>query len=176
MIRKVIVGALLLMMLAAPGFAETGIGLSVGYPVWTIIAHDLEFETRTLFVGANVRWKPSVLQLEAGLSKWMLPDSKITSIYGDAGICFDLWVIRVTLAGGFDAVHFGDIGWGTYTDVGLNAKANLDVKIGPVSVGANILVPFDIFGLPEPYYDPRVFSAQAMVNVLYWFETGPKRP
>ena len=169
--RKFIVGALLLMVLATPGFAETGIGLSVGYPVWTIIAHDLEFVAETLFVGVDFRWKPSLFQLDAGLSKWMVPDSKVTSIYADAGICFDLWVLRVTLAGGFDAVHFGDIGWGPYTDLGLNAKANLDVKIGPVSVGANILVPFDIFRLPEPYNHPRVFSAQAMVNVLYWFGT-----
>lgn len=171
MARKIVVGMLLL-ALSGPGYAETGLGLSAGYPLWAAMMYDAEFDAQALFAGAVVRWKPSAFLLDAGVSRWL--NGGLMLAYLDMGVCFDLWVFRFGLGGGIDLVRWSEPGWGSYSELGFNGKLNFDVKLGRVTVGVSALVPIDALLSEYPEDRLTIFAAQPMVNVLYWFGSSSK--
>jgi hypothetical protein len=166
--------SLLLLLMAIGGFAETGIGISAGYPVYFIT--EMGFEPQALFAGATLRWKPSWFLLDAGFS-FCLVDGMY---YGflDAGFCFDLSFLRFGLAAGFDFVRISMPGYGSWTAPGINAKLNLDIKISRVSIGVSGTVPLDLLFRREEVYseqqESRIVALMPALNIIYWFGAGSR--
>jgi hypothetical protein len=166
--------SLLLLLMATEGFAEVGVGISAAYPIYLI--GELGFEPQALFAGASVRWKPSWFLLDAGFSFCLAGGL----YYGflDAGICFDLAILRIGLAAGFDFVRVSMFEYGAYTAPGLNAKVNLDIKIARVSIGVSGTAPLDMLLRGGEVYSEqqelRVLALMPTVNIMYWFGAGTK--
>lgn len=173
--KKIVWIALILLPIAAAGVqADAALGLSVGYPLYFI--DELGFDSQGIFVGVNVRWKPSLFLLDAGFAVCL--GGGLSYGFLDAGLCFDLLFLRLALTAGFDFVRFSAYGWGSYTDPGINARVDLDVKLGRVTVGVSGSIPVDILigslnGTVDD--DLRLLAVQPTLNVLYWFESSQSR-
>jgi hypothetical protein len=164
---------ILLLAGAAGAFAETGIGLSAGYPVYVLV--DYGFEPEALFAGVVARWKPSLFLLDAGFA--FLLGGGLTYGFLNAGLCIDLLFLRFALSAGLDFVHYGEPGW-SYLDPGLNVRTSLDFKLGPVSLGVSAAVPVDVLigflRQEDVSSDLRVLACQPAVNLIYWFGRSSK--
>jgi hypothetical protein len=170
--NKVVWIGMFLLLIAATGVqADAGLGLSVGYPLYFI--DEFGFDSQGIFVGINARWKPSLFLLDAGFAVCLA--GGLSYGFLDVGLCFDLLFLRLALAAGFDFVRFSAYGWGSYTDPGINAKVNLDVKLGRVTVGVSGSIPVDMLigSLNDTMDDDlRLLAVQPTLNVLYWFESS----
>jgi len=169
--NKLLLVVVVLALVAGVCHAEAGVGVSVSYPLAIALVYDMDFDSEMLFAGVAFRWKPSLLLIDVGTSA-MLGGGLM---YGflDLGLCFDLAFLRFGLAGGVDFVRFSDSYWGDYTAGGLNAKLNLDIKLGKLTVGASASIPIDVLlealggdGVENEF---RLVAAQPSVNVMYWF-------
>jgi hypothetical protein len=176
--KSVMFGFILLLVVAWAGLADTGVGITAAYPMYfTPVVSDYDFEPSLIFGGVTLRWKPSALLVDVGLS--FAYHGMLSSSFLNVGACFDLLILRVGLAAGLYLAGICDPDEGSYTVGGLDAKVNLDVKLGRISVGVSALVPPDVLlDLFSFYYDVeddiRIVAGQAAVTVIYWFQSGPR--
>jgi hypothetical protein len=162
------VSVLALLLVSAAGAAETGIGVSALYPGWAIQNLDDGFRVNQIFIGATVRSKHSLLLLDLG-GLYGFSES-VVSGFADAGVCFDLFFFRFGLVGGINGLYLMDDGEFSFC---LNGKANVDVKLGPVTAGLSLMLPIYPVGAEfadEYQYDILfAYHGGLYANLIYWF-------
>jgi hypothetical protein len=172
--RRLLISVVLLGLLAGICYGEFGVGVSAGYPLAYALIEEADFDSELLFAGAAFRWKPSAFLLDLGVSGMLGWPFR----YGflDFGVCGDLGILRLALAGGVDIVGYSEPGLGSYSAFGFNAKVYLDFKIGRLTVGASAAIPLDLLlsaltgdGIESDSDYLRIFAAQPTINVMYWF-------
>ena len=167
--KKAVCVALLLLLAATAGvFAEVGVGVSAGYPVYFLM--DYGFEPEAIFAGASMRWRPSLFQLDGGFS--LMLGGGLAYGFLDAGLCFDLLFLRFALGAGVDFVSWYS------AELGLNLRTSLDLKFGPVSLGMSGAVPLDalldLLRGKDISNDLRVLACQPTLNLIFWFGHSSK--
>ncbi len=167
---------------AAPS-PQVGVGLNVGYPVGFVAFYtDVygEMDRQPIFLGATLKWRPSILIIDSGVSFWGYSGTSLMYGYLDLGLSLDLWVFRFGLCGGFDLVNAsesGSTGTYSYAATGFNARLSLDVKLGRITVGASLAAPIDVLmkvfvdqtGIETFADELRLFAGHASLNIVYWF-------
>lgn len=184
---------ILLAAIAASGSAQVGFGVTVGYSPGLAAEMDASssFENQypaPLFWGVTLRYKPSLLQIDSGVSVWDF--GSLVYGYLDIGLAIDLWVFRIGLSGGIDVVTFNasqflyDASLSNYYAVGFNAKLCLDLKLDDATIGLSAGIPVDALvntlrnngSLSGTHDGLRLATAQASLNLVYWFGgTGSSR-
>jgi hypothetical protein len=184
-VRRTLSALILLAALAPPGIAQVGVGVTVSYSA----GFALEMETSSmgyqypvpLFWGVTLRYKPSALLIDSGVSVWEL--GGLSYGYLDLGLCVDVWVFRIALCGGVDAIIFSpsnsldDSTLPVYYAAGFNGKVIIELKIGDATVGLSAGIPVDTLvnglrnnGLSGGIHDGlRIVTAQASLSLVYWF-------
>jgi hypothetical protein len=184
--KKSIMTALaLLVLINTLVSAQVGVGLTAGYPVGYAFAYYDEYgelpSPPPIFWGATVKWKPSALLVDSGVGICGIETVYLLYGYVDLGVAFDLWIFRFGLGGGFDMVSLHVPGYPGYSAIGPSARTSLDIKLGPVTVGASVAFPIDIIAailgqedLGSDYDILRYFAGHASLNVTYWYGGSPK--
>ncbi len=192
--RKTLTVLILLTAVAAAASAQVGVGITTAFPPALAAESEPSYGmepqyTEFLFWGITLRYKPSLLLIDVGVSQWEF--GGLLYGYFDLGLCLDLWVFRFALCGGVDVINFSpslllqDPSYQDYHAVGFNAKVSLDVKLGDSTVGLSAGIPLDTLvnalrtypSLGGALHDElRLFTAQVSLNFVYWFGgTGSSR-
>jgi len=163
--KMLVISVAALLLLAASGFAETGIGVSANYPVFYYFWGDEEVNFQDFSVGATIRSKQSILLLDV-MALYPLRGYGVAGLF-DVGLCFDLFMFRIAVAGGLDAYYSfksENFYWGP------NVKANVDLKLGPATVGLSAVIPLTTLISDD---DDRRFAllyfAGVSANLIFWF-------
>jgi hypothetical protein len=179
--KKAVLFALALLAVIAPAAsAELGFGLTAGYPVGYAFYYQANYgglpDPAPIFWGVTVKWKPSGLLVDSGIGYWDA-GSSTSFLYGylDLGVGLDLWIFRLGLAGGVDVINVSAPGYPSYSAVGLSAKPSLEVRLGPVTVGASMAFPLDIILAVMNQENVmmgdnflRIFAGHASLYLVYW--------
>jgi hypothetical protein len=184
---------ILLAAIAASGSAQVGIGMTVGYSPGLAAEMDTSssYENQypaPLFWGVTLRYKPSLLLIDSGVSFWDF--GSLFYGYLDLGLSIDLWVFRIGLSGGVDVVNVNlsrllyDPSLPNYYAMGFNGKVCLDLKVKDATVGLSSGIPVDALvnalrnngSLGGTHDGLRLVTAQVSLNLVYWFGgTGSSR-
>ena len=164
--KKVIVlAAVALLLFSASAFAETGIGVSAHYPIGYYFWGDEQVEFEDFSVGATIRSKQSILLLDVA-ALYPLAGFAVAGL-ADVGLCLDLFMFRIALVGGVDAIYFfstENFYWGT------NIKANVDLKLGPATIGLSGVMPLTVFLSDDnTQLDALSYFAGVSLNAIFWF-------
>ena len=185
--RKAFTVLILLTAVDAAASAQVGVGITTAFPPALAAGSEPSYGmepqyTEFLFWGITLRYKPSLLLIDVGVSQWQF--GGLLYGYFDLGLCVDLWVFRFALCGGVDVINFSpsrllqDPSYQDYHAVGFNAKVSLDVKLWDSTVWLSAGIPLDTLvnalrnypSLGGTTHDElRLFTAQASLNFVYWF-------
>lgn len=177
--KGLIVGLVLLLATTVAVFSEIGTGITVTYPIGAAIMYSdiygSRFDPQPIFFGPTVRWKYSVLYLDAAARYW--PHAAMLHGNLNIGICGDFAFLRFGLSGGIDGIVMPLAGSGTISKSGWNVKLDIDVFIKQVSAGVSVAFPTDVlqkmqtygYALVGPFDELRSYAGQVSVNVIYWF-------
>ena len=136
---------LLLIILPFGLFADFGIGGAVFYNSPVLIGQEVDTSGIGLSdftFGANARYKFSFLQLD-GLVLLTLGDNAVADAFLDVEACLDLLMLRLSAGLGPNlSYNFSDGGMET----GFNAKANVDLKLGKISLGLSYIMALNLDG------------------------------
>jgi hypothetical protein len=191
-VNRLIAALILLAAIAASGSAQVGVGITVGYSpglaaeMGTSSSIENQYPL-PLFWGVTLKYKPSLLLIDSGVSFWDF--GALYYAYLDLGLSIDLWVFRIGLSGGLDVVRFNssqfayDSSLPDYYAVGFNGRVSLDLKVEDATVGLSAGIPVDALvnalnhgTLSGPHDGLRLATAQASLNLVYWFGgTGSSR-
>ena len=138
--KRILILVLLLSVLPLSIFAELGLGGAafLNSPVLigqTPVLKGLSLDNFTF--GGNVRFKLSFFQLDA-LALLTMAESPIVDLYADAELALDILLFRLS-AGAGPTIHY-KFGGSDGFNLGFNAKVNVDIKLGPVSVGLSYVM------------------------------------
>jgi len=139
--RIVLVLALCLIPLFA--FADLGLGAAAFFNSPVLIGQDVDEEglwAGGFTFGGDLRFKLSLLQLEALGLVTFADEATSLDLYTDVGLALDLLrILRLSLGVGPNFSYaFGDAVSDT-TMFGFNIKANADLKLGRLSVGLSYI-------------------------------------
>lgn len=143
--KKVLPLVALALLLPVGGFAETGFGVAGFLQSPALIGQEADTSSVALddfAFGVNARFKLSFLQIE-GLALATVGSAAAIDAHLAGGLAVDLLLLRLS-AGLGPSLHYSfdqDL-WSS----GLNLKANADLKLGRVSVGASYMVALDATG------------------------------
>jgi hypothetical protein len=167
--KKTLILVLVLAFIPLLSFAELGLGASAFLNNPVLIGQEAdasELRAGGFTFGGDVRFKLSILQLEAlGL---LSTGHEVTSIdlYADAGLALDLAILRLSLGAG-PTVFFVLNDSSDPLLAGYNVKANADLKLGRISVGLSY-----IMGLiaEDGLFNIKLDKSTGMLgaNVLFW--------
>jgi len=163
--KKTLILVLVLAFIPLLSFAELGLGASAFFNSPVLIGTPIdksELREGGFTFGGDARFKLSILQLEA-LGLVTLGDQKSIDLYADAGLALDLAILRLSLGVGPTVFFLLDS-----TDpnlVGFNAKANVDVKLGRLSVGLSYIMDLMV----EDGIALDKSTGMLGANVLFWF-------
>jgi hypothetical protein len=144
--KKILILVFVLAFIPLLSFAELGVGASAFFNSPVLIGQSVD--THELWdggftFGADVRWKfLKILQLDA-LALITLDEINAVGLYADAGLGFDLAILRLSAGVGPTLLFLG----GDAPDwalLGFNAKANADIKLGPISFGLSYLIDLNL--------------------------------
>jgi hypothetical protein len=160
-----LIAVLALLLFAATGFSETGIGATAHYPIFFTEKGEKP-QLDDLLVGASLRYKRSILLMD--MTGLYAVQGHLVAGLLEGGVCFDLLLFRLALAGGLDALYNWDIEYFTW---GPNVKANVDVKLGPATIGLSAVLPLTslITDDEDRAGDLRVVFSGISLNVMFWF-------
>jgi len=164
--KKVLVlAAVALLLFSASGFAETGIGVTANYPLWNYFWGDEQVNLKDFSVGATIRSKQSILLLDV-TALYPLRGYGVAGLV-DVGLCLDLFMFRIAVLGGLDARYGFDsenFYWGP------NIKANVDLKLGPATVGLSAVIPLtSIISDDDDRQMALLYFAGVSLNAIFWF-------
>jgi hypothetical protein len=145
--KKIVILALVLAFVPLLSFAEFGVGGSA-------------FFNSPVLIGQKLL---KILQLDA-MALVTLDEVNAIGLYPNAGLAFDLAFLRLSAGIGPTLVFLLD----DVTDptmLGFNAKANADIKLGPVSVGLSYLMGLNF----DNGIDLEKSTGMLGANVLFWF-------
>lgn len=188
--KNALCAAILLVAVAASVPAEVGFGITAGFPPF--LAMQMEdsgspgIVPLPLFWGAALRYRPSLLLIDAGVSTW--ESGLLLYAYLNFGLSLDLWVFLFGFSGGVDVINLsvpltGISDFTNYYAVGFDGKLSLEVKAGDFSLGLSLAVPVDMVanillhnGEASGTHDIlRMFTAQASLTVTYWLGSSRRR-
>jgi hypothetical protein len=179
--KKTAVLLILIVAVSTYGFAETGFGVSLGYPLINFSENfdmgDLGYES--FIYGIGLREKMAIFLLDVSLYSNLGLDFLYAPL--DAGLCFDLFtVFRLGVGAGITAFHFFDSD-GIEGNMWLpNIKVNADIKLGKLTLGVSGV--YNIFINPttdiaewqarKDYListEAILNSTMMSLNLMYWF-------
>jgi hypothetical protein len=164
--RKVLLLVLVLAFVPLLSFAEVGIGASAFFNSPVLVGADIdkhELWDGGFTFGGSLRWKLWILQLDA-LALVTLDETNSLGLYPNAGLGFDLAILRLSAGVGPNLVFLFD----SPTDptlFGFNAKANADIKLGPLSFGLSYIMALNLDNGIALDRSTGMLGA----NVLFWF-------
>ncbi len=142
--KKLLLILCVLIIVPIGAFADWGIGpaaflkspVLVGQPIDTTNLNVNQF-----IFGADLRFKASVFQAEALL---LYAPGEYSSINGyfDVGIAVDVAIVRLSLGVGPN-INF-NLRPNSLVQAGFNAKAGVDLMLGPVSLGLSYIMALNI--------------------------------
>jgi len=163
--RVLIVLALCLVPLLS--FAELGVGGAAFFNSPMLIGQEVTSSGLTsggFTFGGDLRFKLSILQLEAlGLVTVAGGDTAL-DLYTDVGLALDLLFLRLSLGAGPNFTYVFGGGADPFMP-GFNAKANVDVKLGKISLGLSYIMGLVVDGGVALDKSTGMLG----VSVLYWF-------
>jgi len=164
--KKVLLFAVLaLLLFSASGFAETGIGVTANYPIFHYFWGDEQVEFEDFSVGATIRSKQSILLLDV-TALYPLRGYGVAGLL-DVGVCFDLFMLRIAALGGLDVMYgfeTEEFYWGP------NIKANVDLKLGPATIGLSAVIPLtSLISDDDDTQMSLMYFAGLSLNLIYWF-------
>ena len=165
--KKIVIVVLVLAFVPLLSFAEFGVGGSAFFNSPVLIGQDVD--THELWdggftFGADFRWKLlKILQLDA-MALVTLDEVNAVGLYPNAGLAFDLAILRLSAGIGPTLVFLLDDATDP-TMLGFNAKANADIKLGPISFGLSYLMGLNFDGGVALERSTGMLGA----NVLFWF-------
>jgi hypothetical protein len=168
--KKTLILVLVLAFIPLLSFAELGLGASAFFNSPFLVFQDPEVSTLReggFTFGGDVRFKLSLLQLEA-LGLVSVGDSTTSiDLYADAGLALDLAILRLSLGAG-PTVFFLLNDATNPVLAGYNVKANADIKLGKISVGLSYIMGLIVEG---GLFDVALDKSTGMLgaNVLFWF-------
>jgi len=147
---KRILLVLVLCLIPLFAFAELGLGAAAFFNSPVLIGQDVDADglwSGGFTFGGDVRFKLSILQLEALGLFTAAGGDKSLDLYTDVGLAFDLIKsLRLSLGAGPNLSYvFGD----SVADTalwGFNIKANAAIKLGRLSVGLSYITGLTIDG------------------------------
>jgi len=165
--KKTLILVLVLVFIPLLSFAELGVGASAFFNSPVLIGQDVD--THELWdggftFGGSLRWKfLKLLQLDT-LALITLDETPAAGLYADAGLGFDLAILRLSAGVGPTLLFLGGDApdWGL---VGFNAKANADIKLGPLSVGLSYIMALNL----DDGIALDKSTGMLGANVLFWF-------
>lgn len=165
--KKLVILVLVLALVPLLSFAEVGVGGSAFFNSPVLIGQDVdvhELWDGGFTFGGDFRWKLlKILQLEA-LALVTLDEVNAVGLYPNAGLAFDLSILRLSAGIGPNIVFFLD-DVGDPSMFGFHGKANADIVLGPVSVGLSYMMALNLDGGIELKKSTGMLGA----NVLFWF-------
>jgi hypothetical protein len=164
--KKVLLLVLVLTFVPLLSFAEIGIGASAFFNSPVLVGADVD--THELWdggftFGGSFRWKLWILQLDA-LALVTLDETNSLGLYPNVGLGFDLAILRLSAGVGPNVIFLFD----SPTDptlLGFNAKANADIKLGPLSFGLSYIMALNLDNGIALDRSTGMLGA----NVLFWF-------
>ncbi|TVQ25537.1 MAG: hypothetical protein EA382_06865, partial [Spirochaetaceae bacterium] len=85
-------------------------------------------------------------------------------VFLDAGVVFDISIVSLSLGAGPNFTN--NLGHGRPVQAGLNAKAGVDVRLGPVSVGLSYIMALRVND--DVRVSIETSSGLLGVQVLFW--------
>jgi hypothetical protein len=165
--KKTLILVLVLAFIPLFVFADFGIGASAFFNSPVLIGHSIDgpaLRDGGFTFGADARLKfLKIIQVEA-LGLVTLGDEKSIDLYADAGLAFDLAILRLSLGMG-PTVFFMLDNATDPTLVGFNAKANADIKLGRLSFGLSYIMGLIVDNGVKLDKSTGMLGA----NVLFWF-------
>jgi hypothetical protein len=165
--KKTLILVLVLAFIPLLSFAEIGIGPSAFFNSPVLIGQDTDVHKLWdggFTFGGTFRWKLlKILQIDT-LALVTLDETNALGLYADAGVGFDLAILRLSAGIGPTVLFLFD----SPTDpalLGFNAKANADIKLGPVSVGLSYMMALNF----DNGIDLDQSTGMLGANVLFWF-------
>jgi hypothetical protein len=165
--KKILILIVVLAFVPLLSFAEIGVGASAYFNSPVLVGQDVD--THALWdggftFGGDLRWKfLKILQLDVPVLV-AIDDVSSIGILPNLGLAFDLWILRLS-AGVGPSVTFLLSDVTDPTLLGFNAKANADIKLGPISVGLSYVMALN--------FDSGVALDKSTgmlgANVLFWF-------
>ena len=188
--KKALCATILLVAVVASVPAEVGVGITAGFPPFLAMEMgslgDLASIPSLLFWGAALRYRPSLLLIESGVSVW--ESGTLLCAYLNFGLSLDVWVFRLGFSGGVDVINLsvplpGISDLTNYYAVGFDGRLSLDLKAGDFSFGLSLAIPVDMAvniilhnGLASGTHDfLRLFTAQAALTATYWYGSSQRR-
>jgi hypothetical protein len=165
--KKTLILVLVLAFIPLLAFAELGIGASAFFNSPVLVGADVD--THELWdggftFGGSARWKLlKILQLDA-LALVTLDETNSLGLYPNVGLGFDVAFLRLSAGVGPSLVFLFD----SPTDptlLGFNAKANADIKLGPLSFGLSYMMALNLDDGVALDRSTGMLGA----NVLFWF-------
>lgn len=162
--QRRILAVLVLAALPAAAFAELGLGGAAFFKSPYLLGQSIDREDLNVnqcTLGGDARLKLGVLQGEA-LVLYAAGDVQSLIIYLDAGVAFDILMLRLSAGAGPNLVF--NIGEHDWAQTGLNVKVSADVKISRLSVGLSYIMDLLIDGGIDINTSSGLLGAQ----VLLW--------
>jgi hypothetical protein len=138
-VKKLIV-ALIIFLVPLTLFAEFGIGVTGCFLDEVVTFGPETPEPNFWLAGLDLRWKQSIFLLDISGLTHVYPSQEWNDIwvFVNAGLCLDLFFLRISAAPGLIVVPFYD--YNIYETEGswpwrLSGKINADVKFGRISAG-----------------------------------------
>ena len=142
--RKLVLILMVLVILPVTLFADWGIGGAAFYKSPVLMGQPIDttnLNVNQFSFGGDLRFTLSVFQAEA-LVLFSAGDVNSLNAYLDAGLVFDVAILRLSLgAGPCFSYSFGN---SSPTQAGLNAKAGADVMLGPISFGVSYIMALNL--------------------------------
>ena len=136
--KRILLLVLVIGVLPLSLFAELGVGGAafLNSPVLIGQAPDLDgIGVEDFTFGGDLRFKLGLLQADA-LALVTMGETPIIDVYADAQLALDILLFRIS-AGAGPTFHY-EAGNGAF--LGFNAKANVDIKLGRLSVGLSYIM------------------------------------
>ncbi len=145
---KRVLFVLLLCLVPLLSFAELGLGGAAFFNSPVLIGQEVTSSGLTsggFSFGGDLRFKLSILQLEALGLLTFAGDTTALDLYTDVGLALDVLILRLSLGAGPNFTYvFG--GAADPSMFGFNIKANADVKLGKLTVGLSYITGLVIDG------------------------------
>jgi len=166
MMKRVLV-VLVLCLVPLLSFAEFGLGAAAFFNSPVLIGQEPELSglrSGGFTFGGDLRFKLSILQLEALGLVTVEDGATALDLYTDVGLALDVLFLRLSLGAGPNFTYvFG--GGADPAMFGFNIKANVDVKLGHFSLGVSYITGLMVDGGLDWDRSTGLLGA----SVLYWF-------
>ena len=162
--RRALLILAVLVIVPSIGFAQVGIG-AAGYlksPV--LIGQPVsidELNVNQFSFGGDVRFRLGWFQAE-GLMLYSLGSVNSLDLFLDAGVALDIGILALSFGVGPNFTN--NFGQSPPAQVGLNAKAGADVRIGPISIGASYIMSLDL----QDGINIDASSGLLGLQILFW--------